>query len=42
VLHAAVRSDQADAAYVRAFTESARTTCFERLRGIRPAPRAAD
>ena len=42
VLHAAVRSDQADAAYVRAFTESARITCFDRLRGIRPAPRAPE
>ncbi|HSG88549.1 MAG TPA: LysR family transcriptional regulator [Pseudomonadales bacterium] len=38
-LHAAVREDQADSAYVRAFTETARVTCFERLKGIRPALR---
>lgn len=42
VLHAAVREDQADAAYVRAFTETARETCFDRLTGIRPGPREPD
>lgn len=41
-LYAAVREDQAEAAYVRAFAEQARLTCFERLRGIRPAPRATE
>ena len=41
VLHAAVRADEGDAAYLQAFTEVAVTTCFERLKGIRPAPRSA-
>jgi LysR family transcriptional regulator for metE and metH len=39
VLHAAVREDQARAPYLQAFVETARETCFERLAGIRPAPR---
>ena len=38
VLHAAVRSDEVDAAYLRAFAQIAIDTCFERLRGIRPVP----
>lgn len=37
VLHAAVREEEQDAAYLRAFTEIAVATCFERLKGIRPA-----
>lgn len=41
-LYAAVREDEADAAYIVAFTETARETCFAQLRGIRPAPRSVD
>jgi LysR family transcriptional regulator for metE and metH len=37
VLHAAVREEEEDAAYLRAFTGVAATMCFERLKGIRPA-----
>ncbi|MEE4359946.1 MAG: LysR family transcriptional regulator [Pseudomonadales bacterium] len=39
VLHAAVRTDQADAAFMQSFVEVAAETCFRRLVGIRPAPR---
>jgi LysR family transcriptional regulator for metE and metH len=39
VLHAAVRSELAEAAFVRAFVDVAVETCFRRLVGIRPAPR---
>jgi LysR family transcriptional regulator for metE and metH len=37
VLHAAVREEEEDAAYLRAFTEVAVAMCFDRLKGIRPA-----
>ena len=33
-LYAAVREDQSDAAYVRAFVEVAKSTCFDTLHGI--------
>jgi LysR family transcriptional regulator for metE and metH len=33
-LYAAVRQDQADAAFVRGFVEVARSTCFSTLVGI--------
>lgn len=39
VLHAAVRSELAETAFVRAFVDVAVETCFRRLVGIRPAPR---
>jgi LysR family transcriptional regulator for metE and metH len=39
VLHAAVRDEEAGAAYLRAFADVAIATCFDRLKGIRPAPR---
>ena len=41
VLHAAVREEEQDAAYLHAFTEVAVATCFDRLKGIRPAGRRA-
>ena len=39
VLHAAVRAEEAEAAYLLAFADVAIATCFDRLKGIRPAPR---
>lgn len=38
-LYAAVRSEDADADYIHAFAEQAKTTCFESLVGIRSANR---
>lgn len=37
-LYAAVRADRNDAAYVQAFYEVARKTCFNNLEGISPVP----
>ncbi len=38
-LYAAVRSEDADADYIRAFVDQAQTTCFKSLSGIKSASR---
>lgn len=40
-LYAAVRTEDIDADYIRAFTEQAKATCFESLSGIKSADRQA-
>ena len=40
-LHAALREEQLEEAYVGAFVEAARHTCFARLVGVKPAEAAA-
>ncbi|MDA0955723.1 MAG: LysR substrate-binding domain-containing protein, partial [Proteobacteria bacterium] len=41
VLYAALRTEQAETPFMTAFCETAVRTCFERLVGIRPAPKAS-
>ena len=41
VLYAAIRSEEAETPFMTAFRETAVRICFERLVGIRPAPKVS-